>query len=178
MKPGRKADALGRASQPRSLGHASAQAHRGVHLQEPATKTGLGSVKPGREFVAAAAAPLGMPMGKAEHHPGWKPLQGSAATMSQAGLQARAGLPAPRRQRVLRYVRTVPTTTPSVRTVSKPCAPRGCMHGGVTRTRRRIWLPYAISWAILLFSLIRRFRFMRRSPGGSEGVEASETKMQ
>ena len=54
MKPGRKADALGRASQPRSLGHASAQAHRGVHLQEPATKTGLGSVKPGREFVAAA----------------------------------------------------------------------------------------------------------------------------
>ena len=74
-----------------------------------------------------------MPMGKAEHHPGWKPLQGSAATRSQAGLQARAGLPAPRRERVLRYVRTVPTTTPSVRTVSEPCAPRGCMHEGVSQ---------------------------------------------
>ena len=34
-----------------------------------------------------------MPSGKVEHHPGWKPLQGSAATMSQAGLQARAGSP-------------------------------------------------------------------------------------
>ena len=45
----------------------------------------------------AAAAPLGMPSGKVEHHPGWKPLQGSAATMSQAGLQARAGSPDPLR---------------------------------------------------------------------------------
>ena len=45
--------------------------------------------------VLAAAAPLGMPSGKIEHHPGWKPLQGSAAIMSQAGLQARAGSPDP-----------------------------------------------------------------------------------
>ena len=43
---------------------------------------------------------LGMPSGKVEHHPGLKPLQGSAATMSQAGLQARARLPGP----VTRYV--------------------------------------------------------------------------
>ena len=28
--------------------------------------------------VLAAAAPLGMPSGKDAHHPGWKPLQGSA----------------------------------------------------------------------------------------------------
>ena len=47
--------------------------------------------------VLAAAAPLGMPSGKVKHHPGWKPLQGSAATMSQAGLQARAGSPDPLR---------------------------------------------------------------------------------
>ena len=47
--------------------------------------------------VLAAAAPLGMPSGKIEHHPGWKPLQGSAAIMSQAGLQARAGSPDPLR---------------------------------------------------------------------------------
>jgi len=47
--------------------------------------------------VLAAAAPLGMPSGKVGHHPGWKPLQGSAATMSQAGLQARAGSPDPLR---------------------------------------------------------------------------------
>ena len=47
--------------------------------------------------VLAAAAPLGMPSGKVGHHPGWKPLQGSAATMSQAGLQARAGSPDPSR---------------------------------------------------------------------------------
>ena len=43
---------------------------------------------------------LGMPSGKVGHHPGWKPLQGSAATMSQAGqagLQARAGSPDPLR---------------------------------------------------------------------------------
>ena len=45
--------------------------------------------------VLAAAAPLGMPSGKDGHHPGWKPLQGSAATVSQAGLQARAGSPEP-----------------------------------------------------------------------------------
>jgi len=45
----------------------------------------------GSGSFAAAAAPLGMPLGKIEHHPGWKPLQGSAAIMSQAGLQARAG---------------------------------------------------------------------------------------
>jgi hypothetical protein len=38
-----------------------------------------------------------MPSGKVGHHPGWKPLQGSAATMSQAGLQARAGSPDPLR---------------------------------------------------------------------------------
>ena len=29
--------------------------------------------------VWAAAAPLGMPSGKDAHHPGWKPLQGSAS---------------------------------------------------------------------------------------------------
>ena len=45
----------------------------------------------------AAAAPLGMPSGKIGHHPGWKSLQGSAAIMSQAGLQARAGSPDPLR---------------------------------------------------------------------------------
>ena len=51
--------------------------------------------------VLAAAAPLGMPSGKIGHHPGWKPLQGSAAIMSQAGLQARAGSPDPLRRRGL-----------------------------------------------------------------------------
>jgi hypothetical protein len=40
---------------------------------------------------------VGMPSGKDEHRPGWKPLQGSAATVSQAGLQARAGSPDPLR---------------------------------------------------------------------------------
>ena len=48
----------------------------------------------------AAGYAISMPSGKIGHHPGWKPLQGSAAIMSQAGLQAskqaRAGLPAPR----------------------------------------------------------------------------------
>ena len=36
-------------------------------------------------------APWSMPSGKIEHHPGLKPLQGSAAIMSQAGLHACAG---------------------------------------------------------------------------------------
>eukprot|EP00964_Phaeocystis_antarctica_P036189 scaffold20670_cov63-Phaeocystis_antarctica.AAC.2 len=45
--------------------------------------------------VLAATVPLGMPSGKARHHPGWKPLQGSATTMSQARLHARAGSPDP-----------------------------------------------------------------------------------
>ena len=45
--------------------------------------------------VLAATVPLGMPSGKIEHHPGWKPLQGSAAAMSQARLHARAGSPDP-----------------------------------------------------------------------------------
>ena len=36
-----------------------------------------------------------MPSGKVGHHPGWKPLQGSATTMSQARLHARAGSPDP-----------------------------------------------------------------------------------
>ena len=36
-----------------------------------------------------------MPSGKVGHHPGWKPLQGSAAAMSQARLHARAGSPDP-----------------------------------------------------------------------------------
>ena len=45
--------------------------------------------------VLAATVPLGMPSGKVGHHPGWKPLQGSAATMSQARLHARAGSPDP-----------------------------------------------------------------------------------
>eukprot|EP00964_Phaeocystis_antarctica_P029682 scaffold16733_cov55-Phaeocystis_antarctica.AAC.4 len=38
-----------------------------------------------------------MPPGKVAHHPGWKPLQGSATTMSQARLHARAGSPGPLR---------------------------------------------------------------------------------
>ena len=45
--------------------------------------------------VLAATVPLGMPSGKTGHHPGWKPLQGSAAIMSQARLHARAGSPDP-----------------------------------------------------------------------------------
>ena len=45
--------------------------------------------------VLAASAPLGMPSGKVGHHPGWKPSQGSATTMSQARLHARAGSPDP-----------------------------------------------------------------------------------
>ena len=45
--------------------------------------------------VLAATVPLGMPSGKIGHHPGWKPLQGSAAIMSQARLHARAGSPDP-----------------------------------------------------------------------------------
>ena len=40
--------------------------------------------------VLAATVPLGMPSGKIGHHPGWKPLPGSAAIMSQARLHARA----------------------------------------------------------------------------------------
>ena len=43
--------------------------------------------------VLAATVPLGMPSGKIGHHPGWKPLQGSATIMSQARLHARAGSP-------------------------------------------------------------------------------------
>ena len=45
--------------------------------------------------VLAATVPLGMPSGKFGHHPGWKLLQGSATTMSQARLHARAGSPDP-----------------------------------------------------------------------------------
>ena len=45
--------------------------------------------------VLAATVPLGMPSGKVGHHPGWKPLQGSATAISQARLQARAGSPDP-----------------------------------------------------------------------------------
>ena len=41
--------------------------------------------------VMGATVPLGMPSGKTGHHPGWKPLQGSATIMSQARLHARAG---------------------------------------------------------------------------------------
>ena len=48
----------------------------------------------GGSFVCLAASgrtAVGIPSGKDEHRPGWKPLQGSAATVSQAGLQAHAG---------------------------------------------------------------------------------------
>ena len=45
--------------------------------------------------VLAATVPLGMPSGKVGHHPGWKPLQGSVTTMSQAGFQACADSPDP-----------------------------------------------------------------------------------
>eukprot|EP00964_Phaeocystis_antarctica_P116070 scaffold80036_cov61-Phaeocystis_antarctica.AAC.2 len=45
--------------------------------------------------VLAAAALLGMPSGKIAHHPGWKPLQGSADDHVPGWLQARAGSPDP-----------------------------------------------------------------------------------
>jgi hypothetical protein len=60
---------------------------------------------PGRVEVAGVLAAAAQTAGwyachrgrKDEHHPGRKPLQGSAATISQAGLQARAGSPDPLR---------------------------------------------------------------------------------
>ena len=45
--------------------------------------------------TAEVVTSLGMPSGKIEHHPGWKPLQRSATIMSQARLHARAGSPDP-----------------------------------------------------------------------------------
>ena len=66
--------------------------------------------------VLAATAPLGMPSGKVGHHPGWKPLQGSASDHVPGLLQARAGSPDPFRgiRASLRRVLTAATATSTV----------------------------------------------------------------
>jgi hypothetical protein len=43
----------------------------------------------------AAAAPLGMPSGKTGHHPGWKPLQGSASDRTPGWAPSPCRLPGP-----------------------------------------------------------------------------------
>ena len=43
----------------------------------------------------AATAPLGMPSGKNEHHPGWKPLQGSASDHVPGWAPSPCRLPGP-----------------------------------------------------------------------------------
>ena len=43
----------------------------------------------------AATAPLGMPSGKNEHHPGWKPLQGSASDRIPGWAPSPCRLPGP-----------------------------------------------------------------------------------
>jgi len=45
--------------------------------------------------VLAATAPLGMPSGKIEHHPGWKPLQGSASDHVPGWAPSPCRLPGP-----------------------------------------------------------------------------------
>jgi hypothetical protein len=86
----------------------------------------------GREVagVLAAAAPLGMPSGKIGHHPGWKPLQGSTAIMSQAGLQARAGSPDPLRGTVCASLRRVFTDRRNCNEHPLPSASK-CVQGRV-----------------------------------------------
>eukprot|EP00964_Phaeocystis_antarctica_P105121 scaffold70197_cov59-Phaeocystis_antarctica.AAC.1 len=42
-----------------------------------------------------ATAPLGMPSGKNEHHPGWKPLQGSASDRIPGWAPSPCRLPGP-----------------------------------------------------------------------------------
>ena len=49
--------------------------------------------------VLAVYAPLGMPSGKIGHHPGWKPLQGSASDHVPGWAPSPCRLPGP----VLRY---------------------------------------------------------------------------
>jgi len=65
----------------------------------------------------AAAAPLGMPSGKVGHHPGWKPLQGSASdhVPGWAPSPCRLPGPVPRYETCLRRVFTAATvsSTPS-----------------------------------------------------------------
>ena len=43
----------------------------------------------------AAAAPLGVPSGKTGHHPGWKPLQGSASDRIPGWAPSPCRLPGP-----------------------------------------------------------------------------------
>jgi hypothetical protein len=68
----------------------------GSGLADPATPTGCVAVRP-EEPGLTLRPPFFGDVTFFLHHPGWKPLQGSAATMSQAGLQARAGSPDPLR---------------------------------------------------------------------------------
>ena len=56
-----------------------------------------------------------IPSGKNGHHPGWKPLQGSAAIVSQAGLQARAGSPDPLRGTVRTSARVFTGSVPRLK---------------------------------------------------------------
>ena len=82
--------------------------------------------------VLAATVPLGMPSGKTGNHPGWKPLQGSAAIMSQARLHARAGSPDPsegtcKLKCVILEMRVVPAVRPEGRRGDEEAASVG--HG-------------------------------------------------
>ena len=67
--------------------------------------------------LGRAAAPLGMPSGKVAHHPGWKPLQGSASdhVPGWAPSPCRLPGPVPRYETCLRRVFTAATvsSTPS-----------------------------------------------------------------
>jgi hypothetical protein len=133
----------------------------------------------GSGSFGAAAAPLGMPSGKVGHHPGWKPLQGSAATMSQAGLQALAGSPDP-----LRGTCKSPSGSHRRDCNEHPLpSARKCVRGGVCGRvlGASSWGPILSSWFLCVGPSVpvpaapdvRRHARSLRTSGGTPQLTAS-----
>jgi hypothetical protein len=107
----------------------------------------------------AAAAPLGMPSGKNGHHPGWKPLQGSASDRIPGWAPSPCRLPGPvtRYETCLRRVLTAATVSSTpFRAPVKVCGARcaGEFSGkvlGVSFLVLSSWVCLVLSWVLSSF---------------------------
>ena len=89
----------------------------------------------------AATAPLGMPSGKNAHHPGWKPLQGSASNRVPGWAPSPCRLPGPdpryetclRRGFTAATVSSTPSRAPENVVRVNPFQARKCVRGKVCR---------------------------------------------
>ena len=103
----------------------------------------------------AATAPLGMPSGKNEHHPGWKPLQGSASDRIPSWAPSPCRLPGPVptigtvvHTTVMLY--PLPQTTSLMRPLSQPLS-QPLSHTAPGRASRRRRIPHSGAFHMLKY---------------------------